>query len=239
MQNLDTAALKRAFQEDGFVVLRGFLSAEEVESFKSRVVGIVERAAKADAASGKDVVYGKFVGVRKNLQQHDDWARDYLHNGPQMPLLEALVDDAIVPATFGCFDKRPGEAQRIDPHFDAVGMADFTGCPGATMWIGLDPATHATGCLYYLRYSHKQQFESKVGLDISAYMDDAVAMEAAPGDAFIHDARTVHWSGVNQTGDHRRAATLFYRSKTSAQLHEAAMRERKAQGVKEAKTYAH
>lgn len=238
MQNFDTASLKRTFQEDGFVVLRGFLPAEEVEGFKSRVVGLVERAAEAEATNGKDA-HGKFGGVRKNLHQHDAWAREYLHNGPQVPLLAELVGDAIVPATFGCFDKRPGETDRIDPHFDAVGMAAFTGtaCPGATMWIGLDPATHATGCLYYLRRSHKRQFESKVGLDISAYKDDAVAMEAAPGDAFIHDARTVHWSGLNKTGDHRRAAAMFYRAKASAELHEAAMRERK-QSAKAGKTYA-
>ena len=227
MQNVDLASLRRTFQEDGFVVLRGYLPAAELDGFKSRLVRLVEHATAADAANGVDVGNGKFGGVRKGLQRHDAWARDYLHNGPQVALIEELVDDAIVPATFGCFDKRPGETDRIEPHFDAIGMAAFAGCPGATMWIGLDPASRKTGCLYYLRHSHKRPFESKVGLDIDAYMADAVAMEAEPGDAFIHDARTVHWSGLNQTGDHRRAATMFYRTKASAELHEAAMGERK------------
>ena len=223
MQDLDINALKHTFDEDGFVVLRGYLAPSDLEDFKSRTLRLVERA-PSDAAAN-----GKYAAVRKNLQKHDPWAFDYLHHGPQVPLIEALVEDALVPATFGSFDKRPGKEDRIDPHFDAVGGPAHR--VGATMWIALDPVSHQSGCLYYLRRSHKRHFESKVGLDISAYKADAVAMEAAPGDAFIHDARTVHWSGQNQTGAPRRAAVMFYWGKVAAQASEAAVR-RKQQGAK-------
>lgn len=220
MQDLDINALKHTFDEDGFVVLRGYLPPSDLEDFKSRTLRLLERAKNAHSVD-------KYAAVRKNLQQYDPWALDFLHNGPQVPLIEALVEDALVPASFGSFDKRPGEVDRIDPHFDAVGTPATGERLGATMWIALDPASYESGCLYYLRRSHKRPFESKIGLDIEPYKADAVAMEAVPGDAFIHHARTVHWSGQNHTGEHRRAAVMFYRGKAAAQVREAEARRKK------------
>ena len=222
MQDLDLPALARTFDEDGFVVLRGYIRPPDLEDFKSRAVRLMTLEESGD---------GKYAAVRKNLQKHDPWARDYLHNGPQVPIIAALIGDEVVPATFGSFEKRPGKEDRVDPHFDAVGLHATGECPGATMWIALDPARQRNGCLHYLRGSHKRKFESKVGLDIRAYEDDAVSMEAAPGDAFIHHARTVHWSGHNQTGEPRRAAAMFYWAKTAAAASEAALAKQR-QGAK-------
>lgn len=211
MRDLDIPALKRTFEEDGFVVLRGYLPVADVEVLKSHVVPLVERTAKEVASQGR------YAAVRKNLESHDPWLREYFHNGPHVPLIEALVGDTPVPASFGSFHKRPEEQDGVAPHYDAVGLGAGQGAVGATMWIALDPATLGNGALHYLRGSHKRPFEAKVGLDIDAYQADAVAMEAAAGDAFIHDAHTVHWSGHNQTGAPRRAVAMFYWSRAGAE----------------------
>lgn len=218
MQERDMPALVRTFDEDGFVVLRGFLAPPDLEDFKSRAVRLLTLEENGDH---------KYGAVRKNLQKHDPWALDFLHNGPQVPMIAALIGDEVVPATFGSFDKRIGKEDGIDPHFDAVGLHATTQCPGATMWIALDPARQQNGCLYYLRGSHKRDFPSEIGLDISPYEDDVVRMEAAPGDAFIHHARTVHWSGQNQTGEPRRAAALFYWGKATAEASAAALAKKR------------
>lgn len=220
MQDLDIPALKRTFDEDGFVVLRGYVRPPELDVLKSRVVRLIERT-KAKVAE-----HEQYAAVRKSLEAHDPWAHDYLHKGPHLPLIEALVEDTPVPASFGSFHKRAGEQDGVSPHYDAIGASaapNFAGVAGATMWIALDPASLGNGCLYYLRGSHKLPFAPKVGLDIDAHKADAVAMQAAAGDAFIHNARTVHWSGDNQTGAPRRAVAMFYWSAGAAEANKAAI----------------
>lgn len=212
MKNLDLDALARTFDQDGFVELRGFLSGPEFDAFKSRTVALMDRLGiPAHQANGP------YPTVRKNLQQHDPWAFEFLHQGPHVHILERLLGDALAPASFGWFDKRPGEVDRVAAHFDAVGGMES----GATMWIALDAATHLSGCLNYLRGSHKRQFEARIGIDVSAHQADACALEAQPGDAFIHSAHTVHWSGRNRSSGPRRAVALFYWTKAAAAAKEA------------------
>lgn len=206
MTNLDLEALARTFDEDGFVELRGFLAGHALDTVKSRTVALMERLG---GPSGD----GPYPTVRKSLQQHDPWAFEFLHRGPHVPILEALLGEALAPASFGWFDKRPGEADRVAPHFDAVGSV---GNRGATVWIALDAASQESGCLYYLRGSHKREFAARIGIDVSAYRADACALEAQPGDAFIHNSRTVHWSGRNRSSGPRRAVALFYWTQTAA-----------------------
>ena len=211
MTDLHLPALARAFHEDGFVELRGYLAGAAFEDFKRRAVALVARLDALDGGPSR-ARSAKYATVRKGLERHDPWARDFLHQGPQVPIIEGLLGDA-VPASFGWFGKRPRETDRVAPHVDAVGRSPSA---GATMWIALDPISRRSGCLHYLRRSHKQSFETSLDIDVSAHLADAQAMEAAPGDAFIHSARTVHWSENNQTDVPRRAVALFYWSRSAA-----------------------
>lgn len=221
--DIDLEALRRAFDEDGFVALRGYLRGPALDRVKSRTVALMDRLGPESADRGKPVRPGheQYATIRKNLQDHDPWAYEFLHHGPHVPIVEALVGNALHPASFGWFGKRPQEADRVAPHFDAVGNPDAV---GATLWIALDPASRESGCLHYLRGSHKRHFEAKLGLDVSAEQADTCVMEAEPGDAFIHSGRTVHWSHGNRTDTDRRALALFYWSKTSAADSPAAKR---------------
>ena len=200
---LDMEALTRRYAEDGFVALPGFLSGGEFEDFRSRTLALVARLREQEPEEPK----GEYAAVRKNLQEHDPWALDFLRRGPQVPIIEALLGDEPVPATFGWFEKRPGERDVVKPHFDAVGRFPKL---GATMWIALDAAFPENGCLHYLRGSHKRSFPPKIGIDVRPFAADDRPMVAAPGDAFIHSAATVHWSERNKTNALRRAAALFY-----------------------------
>ncbi|MEC8059261.1 MAG: phytanoyl-CoA dioxygenase family protein, partial [Pseudomonadota bacterium] len=82
---------------------------------------------------------------------------------------------------------------------------------GATLWIALDGMSEESGCLYYAAGSHR--YEKDRDLEISGFDRNApgvspVAVEA--GDAIIHHAQTVHWSGGNHTQCPRRAVAFFY-----------------------------
>jgi len=189
--------MKEDFDRDGYVVLRGFLSPEELQELRDRTERCVRKAKRSEV----------YPGVAKNLNRIDTWFQHELEHGRQTELIAALLEDALEPATAAWFDRIPGESSGIKPHIDAVGHRRR----GATMWIALDRADRENGCLYYVRGTHRQNLPSRVGLEgFSAGTEGAVAVEVEPGDATIHSSRTVHWSEANRTTRARQAISYFY-----------------------------
>jgi len=189
--------MKEDFDRDGYVVLRGFLSSEELEELRDRTERCVRKAERSEA----------YPGVAKNLNRIDAWFQRQLEHGRQTELIAALLDDELEPATAAWFERIPGESSGIKPHIDAVGHRRR----GATMWIALDRADRENGCLYYVRGTHRQNLPSRVGLEgFSADMEGAVAVEVEPGDAMIHSWGTGHWSEANRRNRARQAVTYFY-----------------------------
>ena len=189
--------LKRDFDRDGYVVLRGFLSREELEELRARAKGCLREARRGE----------EYPGVVKNLNGMDPWFEDQLQRGKQAELISALLEDELEPASAGCFERIPGESSGIKPHIDAIGNRHR----GATAWIALDRADRENGCLFYVKGTHRQDLPSVVGLKgFGAESEGAVAIEVEPGDATIHNSRTVHWSEANRSERPRQAITYFY-----------------------------
>ena len=189
--------LKRDFDRDGYVVLRGFLSPEEVEELRARAAGCLSEVRRSE----------EYPGVVKNLNGIDPWFEDQLQRGKQAELISALLEADLEPASAGCFERIPGETSGIRPHIDAIGRRRN----GATAWIALDRADRENGCLFYVKGTHRQDLPSVVGLEgFGADSEGAVAVEVEPGDATIHNSRTVHWSEANRSQRPRQAITYFY-----------------------------
>lgn len=189
--------LKREFDRDGYVVLRGFLSPGELEELRARTEACLSEAERGE----------EYPGVVKNLDRVDPWFEDQLQRGRQKELISALLEDDLEPATAAWFARLPGETSGIRPHLDAVGHRQ----KGATMWIALDRADRENGCLYYAKGTHRRELPSVVGLEgFSAESDEAVAVEVEPGDATIHSSLTVHWSEANRSQRSRQAISYFY-----------------------------
>ena len=195
--------LKRDFDRDGYVVVRGFLSREELEELRIRAEGCLGEARRSE----------EYPGVVKNLNRIDPWFEDQLQRGKQAELISALLEDDLEPASAGCFERIPGETSGIKPHIDAIGHRR----KGATVWIALDRADRENGCLFYVKGTHRQDLPSVVGLEgLSAESEEAVAVEVEPGDATIHNSRTVHWSEANRSQRPRQAITYFYWAASTA-----------------------
>ena len=189
--------LKRDFDRDGYVVLRGFLSPGELEELRARAEGCLSDARRSE----------EYPGVVKNLNRVDPWFEDQLQRGRQRALISALLEDDPEPATAAWFARLPGETAGIRPHLDAVGHRQR----GATIWIALDRADRENGCLYYARGTHRRELPSGVGLEgFGADSEEAVAVEVEPGDAIIHSSLTVHWSEANRSLRSREAISYFY-----------------------------
>ena len=197
LEQADRDQIKRDFDRDGYVVLRGFLSAEELEELRDHS----ERCLREIEESVE------YPGVAKNLNKLDPWFEDQLERGKQTELIAHLLGDELEPASAAWFDRLPGESSGIKPHIDALGHRR----KGATLWIALDRADMENGCLFYGKGTHLQEVPGHYDLEgWSSSSEQAVAIEVEPGDAIVHSSLTVHWSDANRSQRSRQAISYFY-----------------------------
>jgi hypothetical protein len=186
------------------VVLPGYLTAAEIEELRSRAIPLARELMKTKGDKGK------YRNLLKSLHRHDNWCDQKLNNGKHVPLMRYLLNDNVYGASAAWFDRPDGETEGIGPHVDALGRDEYPGA-GATIWFALDPVNVRNGCLHYLCGSHKSVFPDVIPIPgIETVSEDVFAAELSPGDAVIHSALTVHWSGGNTSGKPRRAVSYFY-----------------------------
>lgn len=212
---------KRDFDRDGFVILRGYATADEVAELGRRAGPLAARlldTAQRGAGNRKDNNGDRrFRNILKNLHVECPWFAEQLTAGRHVPLMRALIGDELAPATAAWFDRPSGARETVEPHIDGGGRGRGIGV-GATIWIALDAAGPDNGCLYYRRGSHLTEYAKGVFIDGFDTHTDAVAAQVAPGDAVIHSALTVHWSGPNLSERPRRAVSFFYWGASHAAL---------------------
>ena len=81
MATLNFDGLKETFDRDGFVVIRGYLSPEELAQMRG------ELSRYQHHVDGWQADFGK-GGAVKGMDHHDDWYRNYLLAGRHIPLVE-------------------------------------------------------------------------------------------------------------------------------------------------------
>jgi len=186
----DLASYKHDFDRDGFVVVRNYLSPDEIAEAFAHLAEIVSEP-----------------GPKKDLQKEDQWFDDLMERGRPRALVEAMVGGPVQSASAGYFDK-PLEEHRfaeVAPHVDGLGKRD-----GATVWIALDRVTKENGALFYVNGSHLMNLTPESLASTSESSEGAFCAEVNPGDAIVHTARTIHFSRKAQTADPRRAMNFFY-----------------------------
>lgn len=192
--------------------------------------------------------------LRSNLEELE---RDWLDNGlPQplntykrvnahcvMPLAHRIGSDPrildVVEGILGpdiliygveFFAKEPRTKAIVSMHQDLTywgfGAVDHM----VTAWLALSPATRASGCMDFVRASHKNAIlphedtmdennllsrGQEVRVDVAD--KDKVAIELEPGQMSLHHGLTVHGSGPNASDDRRIGAVVRYCSPQIAQ----------------------
>ena len=222
MTHDEIAAIKRDYDRDGFVILPGYLRGHALEELRERATRLAadlfERQRKGEDLNPHRrkmaaIQFNRNVDLRnvfKSLHRHDSWFDHELRAGRHVPLVEALVEDKLAPATAAWFTKNPGSRGEIAPHRDAIGRPPGSQA-GATLWIALDPADRDNGCLHYGRGSHRVECTPHTpfgGFEVDP--ETTVAAIVQPGDAVIHSDLTVHWSPGNPSDRPRRAVSYFY-----------------------------
>ena len=233
---LNTAQLAARFREDGFVVVKGFLNAEEVKRLEQEIDRYI--AEVLPSVPRTHVVYESgWSGPLKQfsrLELYDRYFQQALKRPATLDLLGACLGEPVEPITTEVFYK---PARVGSPALYHQENAYFNYLPpfGLVAWIALDETTLENGAVHFVRGSHRlgEIPHAQTGLPLftkalSQPPDPALYPEIPallqPGDASIHHFLTVHRSGPNNTDSHRRGFVLDYRGRSTEVNQEALQR---------------
>ena len=151
------------YRRDGIVCLRGLFDSDWVEFLRSRVAedqanpsGMVKNINQAGAT-------GDFFGDTF-VCHHNAGFRQAVFDSPAADLAATLFDAEKVNLIFDqILVKEPGTSTRTLWHHDAT-YWPVAGDQIATLWLALDPVTHETGAVEYVKGSASLGSEIPGGL---------------------------------------------------------------------------
>ncbi len=137
--------------------------------------------------------------------------------------VEGILGPDIMIYAVEFFIKEPRTRQIVSMHQDLTywGLGAIDGL--VTAWLSLSPATPASGCMNFVKGSHKNAIlphedtfsednllsrGQEVKVDVAE--ENKVPIEIHPGQISLHHGLTIHGSGPNTTDDRRIAAVIRY-----------------------------
>lgn len=215
--------VKAAFDEHGYVVLRGFLAADEVANVRKeldRYITEVIPTLPVDRVFYEDKEDPTTLKQLPNMQDHDAFFEDLLRGNTSFYRLAELLVGGVVGQNLQLLRKPPAVGLPTPPHQDGYYYM-IQPVEGLTMWLGLDRADEENGGLRYVKGSHKMGLRPHARTQTlgfsqgitdygSAYdLENEQMYTAEPGDLLVHHALTVHRADGNQSQDRPRAALGF------------------------------
>ncbi|MBW3635887.1 MAG: phytanoyl-CoA dioxygenase family protein, partial [Armatimonadetes bacterium] len=214
------------YQRDGFVVIEDFLSAEELEHWRTTTGDAVAQRLDATAKGsnyltnqGADNYYSQVFTQCVRLADTHEGMRDIMMDSRVGQLAGTLAqvdgiriwhDQALIKPPYG----NPTSWHLDNPYWS------FYSKDAISIWVALDDATLHNGCLWYLPETHKSARFDNVGIgqnmrDIFKVYPEWLDIEAVPvpakaGSAVLHNGLTAHGAGTNMTPRPRRAMTCAY-----------------------------
>ena len=196
-----------AYRRDGFVVAKGLYAPDTMLRWKRIMSELI--AAEPRNTTG--------VRVWMADAMHPE-LRDAMKDDRVTPILHQLVGPAVEFLSAKAVFKNAATSFASPWHQD---WFYWEGATKVSVWIALDDATVANGCLKFVPGSHKQVFarrtvKESVGFDHRITDEDLadwpqVTVAAARGDAvFFHDL-AVHSSHPNTAGTDRWSLISTYR----------------------------
>lgn len=221
------------YRRDGFILLEGFLDAEELATWRTVTDEAVRQRLEAskdakgwgfDANSltnqgDPDAYYAQvFTQCVRLADTHQGMAKLMLD--PRLGEVAATLagvagiriwhDQALIKPPYG----NPTAWHLDNPYWS------FSSRDSLSIWVALDDATLANGCMWYLPGTHKTARFENVGIGhnqtdlFKVYPEwrtiEAVPAPCAAGSAVLHNGLTAHGAGCNMTPRPRRAMTCGY-----------------------------
>ena len=221
----------RAYQQQGFVVIDGFLDDDELETWRTAVADAVE-ARQGRKFANQDVIVGEDDGINPDADYYGKVFDQLLNLWQTSPAVRDLILDPRIgemAATLAGIDgirvwhdqaliKQPW-ANPTGFHLDTP-FWSFSDRRAISIWIALDDATPENGCLSFLPGSHLETTFDNPGItrnmdavfDMYPQLRERPAASAAmrAGSCSFHNGMCIHGAGANMTHRPRRAMTCAF-----------------------------
>jgi len=212
------------FIEDGYVVVDGLLTSEELEGLRKVCSQLLSN--EINASSHRHDLGGfqsQKVQGKENICQIM-WPSTYVSDLKNSAVYEkalklskhVLGDD--MQFDFDMIIAKEAHTDTVTPpHQDESYWPDLPDKRAVTVWIALDNTTRSNGCMWFIPKSHIAQVRphqasgGKHALSCEADMDDFIPAQINAGSCTLHHGRTVHYSRGNQTDNARRAFIMNFR----------------------------
>jgi ectoine hydroxylase len=220
-----------AFHRDGYIIVRGLLSPEEVTR-----LGRVARADKslAESTYGRKDASGLPVTLAVRNELGDDLYSTIARSRRIVERMSAFLGDEVYHWHHKLILKEPRVGGAWEWHQD-YGYWYHNGCLRPDLGsclIAIDRATKANGCLQVLRGSHLlgRIDHGKTGDQTGADLErveaalkqlDLVYVEVDPGDAILFHGNLLHRSDQNRSDDPRWALICCYNTRSNSPYKES------------------
>lgn len=215
------ADLKAGYDRDGYAVVRGFYSPNELadlmrelDRYATQVIPTLpDKHAFYDDKTRPETL------KQMQMMQEDPYFAEISNHPRWNDLASTLIGEEVIPLGPEWFNKPPGTNHPTPPHQDNY-YFNLVPPHVATIWMALDDVDEENGCLRYVPGSHLTGFRphgrtSVLGFSqgITDYgpADEAaeVLMILQPGDAIIHHGNTIHRADPNRSATrHRRSFAM-------------------------------
>ena len=230
-------AERKHYEDNGYVVVKGMLTPEEVNLYKSRARELATGAIPPGAekmlvrdvrvAKGEVKVDDPELGMWKLLQPA--WYDPIFEPYPQTPAILDPVEDLIgrdIKAFLTMMIYKPPGIQADHPYhqdsfYFAFGPHDLI----LGTWVALDPTDTENGTLIVIPGSHKHalidhdtpsgdlvNFGVFGAIGYEGPQSNEVALKLEPGDGALFHSRLLHRTGPNTSNRHRRVMTVHFAS---------------------------
>ncbi|MGZ6927227.1 MAG: phytanoyl-CoA dioxygenase family protein [Acidimicrobiia bacterium] len=209
-----------AFARDGFVVVPGLLSEDELDHYGAAVTAAVADRTRDDSTplEQKSRYQQSFVQCMNLWEDHAEVAPLVFHPRVGQAAAELLGVPAVRLWHDQALFKRAG-GRVTDPHQDHP-YWPIEQTASVTAWIPFEGSTAASGAMSYLPGSHEVGLRKFVNIffgepeDVLADPEVAgiepVLVEVPKGSVAFHHGLTVHLAGANRTLRDRAVQTIIY-----------------------------
>ena len=218
-----TPEQKNFYQQNGYVAIEGFLDDAELELWRTVTEDavrqrLIERNGLTNQAD-PDLYYSQvFIQCVRLADTHEGMARLMLDErlGAAAGALAGVDgiriwhDQALIKPPYG----NPTAWHLDNPYWS------FYSRDAISIWVALERATLANGCMWYLPGTHKQARYDNAGIgknlrELFKFYPEWQSLTAAPvpvpaGSAVFHNGLVAHGAGANMTPRPRPAMTCAY-----------------------------
>jgi phytanoyl-CoA hydroxylase len=217
------ASLKKSFDEDGFVLIPGFLDEEALKAVTEQLNDLIQHHL-AEMPSNhvfyEDRNDPNTLKQLQDLQYCDSFFATLLAAGKFKEMAEDLLGEKVVGKTIEYFNKPSKTGKPTPPHQDNYYF--MLNPPQAlTMWLGLEDADEKNGCVRYIKGSHLKKIRPHGRTQTSGFSqaitdygekenrEDEIFFRTKPGDLLVHHSMTIHRADGNSSENRTRKALGF------------------------------